>query len=76
MKRVTISKKKVEQIRDACSIHLDDVEEFEKHNKLFQEDPNSWTEFETNLCDYQMRLSNKIFQEVMKSILGDSYTPL
>lgn len=73
-KKITINNKLLGKIRYAISfgMQLDDISEFENSqgaSGFFDEPPVSWTPFENDMCDYQNRIQDQIFERIKKLLL-------
>jgi hypothetical protein len=67
-KKITVNKKLLGKISLILSmnISLSDVKEFEEYDreKLFQESPEFWNEFEEAICEYQQRMQSDIMKDI------------
>ena len=66
-----ISKKLSKQIRHILTskiLSLDNLAEFNEDKFLYNSEPNEWTEFEKDMCDYQARITKEIL-----AMLADAF---
>ncbi len=71
-KKITINEKLLEKIKDILSgtLCLSNLEEFNEDYKLFEDRPEHWTELETQLCDYTVRIQGEIFSGIRDLLIN------